>query len=412
VRYPRPLGLLYIPAPAGEKLARLAGLEGLTRAVMVGTIPLAAFDALGSKEAVSYAFFAGSALTLAVTVNVGRIERVVPRRWVLTGGVVSVFVAAYLFAFGPGWTIPLAIGLRTTHASVFSVCLSLYMMDFIGKADLTRAESRRSIYIAAAWLTGPALGTWLWTEVGSATPFLAAMALAVALIAYHWHLRLEQNPVLLGPITPAPSPLVTVPRFFRQKNLRIAYAITCIRSTFWATVFVYGPIYVVEAGLPTWVAGGFLSATSAVLFLAPVVERASHRYGVRACITSGFGLMATSLVALTLIGDAEPIGLGFWLLGAVGGGIIDVLGNIPFMRLVRPKQRAAMASVFATWREVSFLLTPGLAAVVLAFGPFWVLYAVLAVLVTAGAVVTSYLPRRLGLEDRSSPTAEASLARR
>ena len=388
----------------------MAGIEGLTRAVMVGTIPLAAFEALGSKQAVSYAFFAGSALTLAVTVNVGRIESIVPRRWVLTGGVVSVFLAACLFAFGPDWTIPLAIGLRTTHASVFSVCLSLYMMDFIGKADFTRAESRRSIYIAAAWLAGPALGIWMWTEAGHETPFIVSMVLAVALIAYHWHLRLEQNPVLLGPISSVPSPVVTVPRFFKQRNLRIAYAITCIRSTFWATVFVYGPIYVVEAGLPTWLAGAFLSATSAVLFLGPVVQRAADQHGIRSCVMAGFGLMASSLFALTLVGDPEPIGLVFWLLGAVGGGIIDVLGNIPFMRLVRPRERAAMASVFATWREISFLLAPGLAAVVLAFGPFWVLYAVLAVIVTAGAVITSYLPRRLGLEGRRDPSAEASLS--
>jgi MFS family permease len=341
------------------------------------------------------AFFMGSVLTVFVTVNLGRFERLVPRRWVLTIGVVAVFCAAALFGFGPSWTLPLAIGLRSAHASVFSVCLSLYMMDFIGKSDLTRVESRRSVYLAGAWLVGPALGTWLWTDVGRPVPFLLSMTLAIALISYHWFLRLESNPVLLTATHPVPSPLVTIPRFFRQRNLRISYLITCTRAVYWAALFVYGPIYVVEAGLPSWMAGVFLSLASAVLFIGPGVRRAAERYGVRTMIILGFWMMGASLLALTALGDPEPLGLAFWLTGALGGGIIDVLGNIPFMRLVKPRERAAMVGVFSTWREVSFLVTPGLAALVLVVGPFWLLYLVLALLMMVGAGAASYLPRRL-----------------
>ncbi len=376
-------------------MARLAGIEGFTRAVMVGTVPLAALESLGSKQAVSVAFFVGAALTLFVTVNVGRLERLVARRWVLTLGVLSLFCAAALFAFGPSWSIPLAIGMRSAQASVFSVCLSLYIMDFIGKGELTKVESRRSVYLAGAWMIGPALGTWLWSNVGSDVPFVASMGLATVLIAYHWYLRLDANPVLLTPTQAVPSPLVAIRRFFGQRSLRISYAITLVRATFWSALFVYGPLYVVEAGLPTWAAGVFLSVSSSVLFMSPLVMRATARRGVRAMILLGFVLMGFSLMALAVIGKAEPIGLAFWFVGAIGGGIIDVLGNIPFMRLVKPRERAAMVGVYSTWREVSFLVTPGLAAVVLVIGPFWLLFVTLAILMAAGAVATSYLPARL-----------------
>ena len=142
-------------------------------------------------------------------------------------------------------------------------------------------------------------------------------------------------------------------------------------------------------------AGLFLSAASAVLFLSPVVRRLADNHGVRAVVIGAFGLMGFSLMVLAIIGDARPVGVPFWLLGAIGGGMIDVLGNIPFMRLVKPRERGPMAGVFATWREVSFMVAPALAAVVLLVGPFWVLYLVLAVLMAAGAMATTYLPKRL-----------------
>ena len=48
--------------------------------------------------------------------------------------------------------------------------------------------------------------------------------------------------------------------------------------------------------------------------------------------------------------------------------MLDVLGNIPFMRLVRPRERPEMTSVLTVGRDLSFVLTPALAAIVLLFG--------------------------------------------
>lgn len=66
----------------------------------------------------------------------------------------------------------------------------------------------------------------------------------------------------------------------------------------------------------------------------------------------------------------EPYGIVFWILGAVGGAVLDIVGNIPFMRMVKPRRRNAMTAVFSTWREVSALITPAIAAAALAIGSF------------------------------------------
>ena len=395
MRWRRPEGFSQIEPGAGAELARLSGLEGLARSVIVGVIPLTALDALGSKAAVSYVFFGGAVITLLFTLNVDRLERRMRRRWVVTMSIGCLIAAMLLFVFAGGPFFAVAIGLRSAQASLFSVCLSLYIMDYIGKRELTTTESRRMVYSGGAWLVGPLLGIWLWTRIATWAPFVLSIAVALATLTYFWRLRLHRNPVLLTPTTTVTHPLRNVARFFAQRHLRIAYAITTSRAVFWAALFVYGPIYVVEAGLPTWAAGAFLSTASAMLFVGPLVARSAERFGTRQLIIAAFVLMTASMTALALVGGATRFGVGLWLIGAVGGATLDVLGNIPFMRTVKPRERTAMTMVFSTWREMSFLIAPAIAAIALAVGSFRLLYLVIAMMLAATAIATSFLPRRL-----------------
>lgn len=395
MRWRRPEGLLVLEPSVGTDLARLTGLESFARSVMAGVVPLAAYEALGSKQAVSYVFIGGAVITVLFTLNVGALERRLERRWVVTLAAVFLFVAAGLLAFADGPLFAVAIGLRSAEASMFSVCLSLYIMDYIGKRDLTANESRRIIHSGIAWIAGPIIGGWLWSRGYTTAPFAVAAVATVVMLGYFWRLRFHHNPVLMTPNSTIGNPFVNVMRFFRQRNLRIAYAITLSRAVFWAALFVYGPIYIVEADMPTWSAGVFLSASSALLFTAPLVRRAADRFGTRTLIIVAFALIAGSMLALASLDRPRPIGVVFWLLGALGGAALDLLGNIPFMKMVKPRERTAMTTVFSTWREVSFLVAPLIAAGALAIGSFRILYIAMAVLSAGAAAATSFLPRRI-----------------
>ena len=395
MRWRRPDGLGQLDPTAGIELARLGGLEALARSVLVGVIPLTAFEALGSKKAVSYVFFGGAAMTLFFTLNVGWLEVRLHRRWVVTLASGLLFLSAVLFTFAQGPVFALAEGLRSSEASLFSVCLSLYIMDFIGKHELTMTESRRMAYSGLAWVAGPSIGVWLWSRGHTSAPFVISMVANVLMLAYFWRLRIHHNPVLRGPTTAVTRPLHNIAHFFKQRSLRIAYAITTARSVFWAALFIYGPIYVIEAGLPAWAAGSFLSVASAMLFLGPIVSRIAYRIGVRRLIVGAMVVVAANMTALAFVGSPKPYGIAFWIGGAIGGAALDVVGNIPFMRLVKPRQRTSMTTVFSTWREVSALITPAIAAVALALGSFPLLYLTIAMLLLGAALSASYLPQRL-----------------
>jgi len=391
----RPSGISTLGGSTGNSLATLSALEGATRALLVGIVPLITLQAVGSKEAVSWMYLGAAILTLTITLNFSLFERLLQRRWVLSMSGLFVICAAMLFYYGNGWLFAVAIGLRSAAASLFSVCLSLYVMEFINKSDLTWTESRRILFGGTAWLIGPILGLWLWSHAPKASAFFLSALLAIAMVAFFWRLRLGSNKVVQAAKTPASSPLKVVPRYFKQIRLRIAYFITLTRSCYWLTLFIYGPIYVVESGLPQWIAGGLLSAVAALMFISPLIRRAATRFGTRNVIIFALLLNCSSLLALGLIGEAQPVGLVFWLLGAFGGVCLDLLANIPFMRMVKPRERTEMTVVFSTWREISELLTQLIVITVLFFWPFHVFYYVLAAMMLIAAYGARTLPARI-----------------
>ncbi len=391
----RPAALLVVSGRAGEVFARLNALEGFARALIIGVIPLLALDALGSKEAVTWAYLVGSALTLAITLNFATLERVLQRRWVMTLGAGFTGVAVAILLFADGMILALAIGLLQASASLFSVCLSLYIMDYIGKRDLIFTETRRLLYAGMAWMIGPTLGLWLWEHFVSWSPFVLALFTVAGMLAYFWYLRLGPDATISAARSHPPGIFRIIPRYFGQRLLRAAYWITLTRAIFWVALMVYGPIYVIEAGLPSWVAGGLISLTSALLLTSPLIRRFAMRVGTRQTIIGALILTAASMLALFAVGEARPVGLAFWVIASLGGVTLDVLGNIPFMRTVKPRERTEMTMIFSTWREGSQLVTPLLVTLVLLVAPFEVFYLLLAALLLAAAFSASFLPRRL-----------------
>jgi len=378
-----------------SSIGRLAGLEGFTRAILVGVIPLIAFKVFGSKDAVATVYFLSTVFTLLFTLNIQFLEKLFNRRGLVTlaGALLVLTIIFYYSEITPLFTI--GIGIQAAGASIFSVCISLYVMDYIGKTELTKAESKRMLYAGAAWLIGPTLGSWLLDNGLGELLYLIAGLSALGMIAYFWWLRLGDDAVIKVATSQSANPLRAVIRFWKQPNLRIAYLITTSRACYWVTLFVYGPIYVVEAGLPTWVGGLLLSGASGFLFLSPVIQRLATHFGTRQVLISCLVLIGLSLVALGLVGEAKPIGITFFVTAALGGASMDVLGNIPFMRMVKPRERVAMTTVFTTWRESSSLLTQALVFLTLLVAPFWVFYLILALLQFLTAIAATFLPKRI-----------------
>jgi ACDE family multidrug resistance protein len=393
--YRRPVGLNTLESDAGGSIARMASIEGFARALLIGIVPLVALEALGSKAAVAQIYLIGALFTLSITLNFSTLERILHRRRVVLLAGFLLIGACFALYSGSGLIFALGIGMRAAAASLFSVCLSLYIMDYIGKRELAHSESRRMLFNGLAWLIGPSLGLWLWHSPFKSAAYILSALSALAMMRYFWILRFGANKIVKKAKSPPINPFKIIPRYFQQSKLRIAYFITITRAIFWITVFVYGPIYVIEAGLPQWAAGLFLSLVSALLFFSLLIRKMAERYGTRTIIIGSLILCGVSIMVVGVIGEAKPYGIVFWVLAAIGAAGLDVLGNIPFMRMVKPRERTEMTMVFSTWREMAELLNPLIISLVLLAFPFEVFYFVIGISLLVAAYFASHLPARI-----------------
>ena len=147
VRHP---GLI-LSRPGPWTFSILFFFESVARATLVTVLPLTAYGLLGGKEAVSLAYTAVSLLALGFTFMIPMLVRRLSRRWAYTLGASLLGLYALLLALDAPLPLVLAMFCRTAGAALLNVTLSLYIMDAIGKRDLTRSEPLR---LATATLAG------------------------------------------------------------------------------------------------------------------------------------------------------------------------------------------------------------------------------------------------------------------
>lgn len=391
-----PIWLQAVGAPGATSFALLFTLESLTRAIIASVIPLQVLLLVGSPEGVSLVYFVVSGLGLLLNFSVPLLVRLISRRFTYSLGALASTAAALLFAGETLGGSALAMLLRVFGTACFAICLNLYILDYMKGRELNRMEPMRLFFAAAAWTVGPGLGVLLWSRVGHAAPFLVSAGSAAVLLGYFWFLRASDNRAIVRARSPAPNPFRNVRLFFAQPRLRLGWLIAFLRSAWWMMFFIYTPIFAVEAGLGAELGGLMVSAGNGLLFLAPAIGRIVERKGVRWTIVVAFLLGGGMTLAAALMAVIEPaLAAVLLVVAAIAAVALDVSGNLPFLRSVRPSQRAGMTTVFVTYRDFSEVAPPGVFGLILTVLPLPFVFVASALSLFAGAWFARFVPRRM-----------------
>jgi hypothetical protein len=78
--------------------------------------------------------------------------------------------------------------------------------------------------------------------------------------------------------------------------------------------------------------------------------------------------------------------------------MLDVCAGLPFLMAVRPSQRTEMSAVYSTYRDVSSVITPGTASLVLLLAPLKAIFGVTAASMLACVLIAGKLHPRLGAQ--------------
>ncbi len=390
-----PIALAQTPAPKVQHFALLAGLEAAVRGTLISAMPLAVYHALGDAESTSSAYFVAGIVALIWGLMVPWTTSFVPRRWMYSLGCGLYLVGMGLAVWGTSVTVPLSLICNAMATATTFVCFNAYVLDYIKRADLGRVQSTQMVYAATPWAVGPMLGVWLH-EFWAPAPFLLAGGFAIVLLTVFWVLRLGNGKQIAKARGPALNPLAYLGRFFAQPRLIAGWLFAVMRSCGWWVYVVYLPIFCIENGLGGKVGGIALSITNALLFTSPLMLRAVRRRSVRVSVRFGFGLCGTLFLASFL---SASLPWGTVLLMAAGSVflvLLDVVGGLPFLMAVKPSERTEMSAVYSSFRDVSGILTPGAAWLVLLVAPLPGVFAAAGFGLISAFAVAGRLHPRLG----------------
>jgi len=374
----------------------LAGLEASVRGMMISVMPLTVYAAMKDAGVVSRVYFLAGIASLIWGLLVPWATRHVPRRWMYSLGAGLYLVGMTLVIQGGTLAVPLAIMCNALATVTIFVCFNAYVLDFIPRAELGRGQSLQMVYAATPWAVGPMLGVWL-RGVWPPLPFLLAGMFAVLLLGTFWVLRLGNGKQITRAKGPAPNPLAYLGPFFRQPRLVAGWLFAVIRSCGWWVYVVYLPIFCIEAGLGDKVGGVALSISNALLFVSPLMLRLVHRTSVRRAVRLAFALCTVAFVGATLVSPYPWATVALMMVAATGLVLLDAAGGLPFMMAVKPSARTEMAAVYSSFRDVSGILTPGVAYLVLLVAPLAAIFAVCGAGTAAAWAIAGRMHPRLGV---------------
>jgi len=287
------------------------------------------------------------------------------------------------------------------------VCLNAYIMDYVDRVKLGECQALQLFYSGAAWTIGPFLGIWLMTLWKPAPFILSAISSCLLLIVF-WIYRLGDGKAIHRGSSVQANPFGYLFRFLHQPRLVAGWTFAVMKSCGWWVYILYLPIYAVENGHSEQLGGALLSLSNAFLFLTPLIIK-TMRGRIRMAIITGF-LGSGCLFFLASVNPAGSLlSIAMLVVASMFLIMLDVCAGLPFLMAVRPSQRTEMSAVYSTYRDVSSVITPGTASLVLLLAPLKAIFGVTAASLLACVLIAGKLHPRLG-EQRFSKIKSDRLA--
>lgn len=400
-----PLWLRHAPAPSLRGVAILAGTEAIVRGILISVYPILMYRAFGDARLVSLLFFLIGGLSMVWGLLVPWLVRFVPRRWLYTLGVAAYIGSAVVATLGDEQLIVIALMMSTAATVTVFVCFNAYILDYIPSVELGRCETLKMFYSATAWTVGPAGGVWL-LQLSELAPFLVSGFAASVLLVVFWWMRLGNGKLITKARRPTPNPMAYIGHFFRQPRLVAGWLFAVLRSCGWWVYVVYVPVFAIENGLGESVGGTVLSISNAILFFSPLMQRWVQVRTVRHAVRVGFLCSGLAFVGATVGANTPWLTVALLVIGSGFLVLLDICGGLPFLMAVKPSERIEMSAVYASFRDVSGLLTPGVAWLVLFAAPISSVFAAAGLGLLVACQIAGRLHPRLGAKrERRVPPA-------
>ena len=275
--------------------------------------------------------------------------------------------------------ISIIISIKITTAGIM-------VKDKSGRKSLSKNEGVVYSFNNVAWVIGPLIGSLILTQFGhSAIFFAAASIIFLGFILFKISGINDSNRVkkmdnnVIGNFF----------YFFRDKDRVISYVISSGVTIWWALIYLYIPLFIIDSGLKERDIGIFLFATAVPLILFEYVfSKMAGKYGSKKFFLVGYFIVSLIALSAFFVSDVYAV-LGILVLGSVGMAMLEPTTEAYFFEILKTKKdENKFYGPYNTAIETGLILGKFAPAVLLIFLPFRYIFLLYSLLLFAVFLVS------------------------
>jgi MFS family permease len=301
-----------------------------------------------------------------------------------------IFILSYLlFALTSNIWIFILIAIPLAFfVSLRNTSFGLWVKDSSSRRSLSRNEGWIYTVSNFSWVLGPLIAGYLLSSYGFKIVFLIASLILVFAV---FMLKLSKVKDKVHKRKIDGNVLKNFFDFFKSKKRVFAYLLSGGVSVWWALIYVFIPVYIVESGFSELLVGYFLFAVAIPLVLCDYFfSSLAYKKGFRKLIRIGYLLVAFFSFICFFFSNIYII-LGLLVLASFGMAMLESTTETYFFDILKKKQHLRFYGPFNTADSASSFISKLLAAAVLLILPINFLFILFGILMLGYFVITFFI---------------------
>ena len=274
----------------------------------------------------------------------------------------------FLFALVENYYMVLTISIFVTVFYVIrNICLGILVRDETNMKDLNKNEGLVSTLINLGWLAGPLIAGLISEMYGIRSVFtLSAMFMLISYIM----LKTMNVKKISKPEVIDNDFFKNVRSFFSNPQLLRMYILCGSSTIWWAVMYIYMPLYIIQSGLGYNYVGIFLFSIAAPLVMfeyrvgKAVNSESFHKFYILAYLILGCIALSTHFI------ENIYCVMAFFAFGSFGMMFLEPMRDIYFFSVVPLNKSDKYYGPFKSSTDMGGLIGKLMGAVTLIFLPF------------------------------------------
>ena len=277
-------------------------------------------------------------------------------------------ISYFIFSIYSNVYLVIVLGaILTIFGSLRITTFGILVRDKTSDKNVSKNEGRIYTLLNLAWLVGPLIAGFVANKYGFDNVFFLGFLLVLISMMLFRFFKIKDDRKTRKVDS---NVFKLIFSFFSKKDRVLIYILSGAVTFWWALIYIYIPIYLIEQGYGTFLIGLFLSVVVVPLILFEYsFGKIAGKRGFKKLFFTGFIILSFISVLCFFISNIYIL-LFLLILASVGVSMIESTSEAYFFDIINKEQRDKYYGVYNTAVDLGFLLGTLPAALLLLFFSF------------------------------------------